>query len=171
MNLQRDPATGELFAIGKSGRPYTVAEVRGLIDGAAAGDPAAAASLIDVDLAVDRHGVRLSPDGLALAKRRARLGGWPPRASAHRRKRAWEQERALRQSWRSRVGPGRRSSAAPVRAATPCTGSPAPRLASGPAPTMMGPQLTASAPSEPSEARGRPRPAHADHGVDGSLDV
>ena len=37
-NLQRDPDSGELFAIGKSDRPYAFDEVRALEQAAEAGD-------------------------------------------------------------------------------------------------------------------------------------
>lgn len=94
-NLQRDPDSGELYAIGKSDRPYAFDEVCAFERAAATGDLRAAAALIDLDLERDRHGVPLGLDALALAKQRARAAGWPPRASAFKRKRAWEDRKSV----------------------------------------------------------------------------
>jgi hypothetical protein len=100
-NLQRDPDSGELFAIGKSDRPYSFDEVRALEAGLLRGDRLARASLIDLDLGLDDDGEPAAPETVAARKKRARLSGWPPRASAYRRKLAWERTRMQRRQWRS----------------------------------------------------------------------
>ena len=105
-NLQRDPDTGEMFAIGKSERPYSFAEVHAAEQEFDRGDAAAVAVLIDVDLELDEYGVPLALEQVAAVKKRARLVGWPARAAGLRRKHQWERERALRRPWRA-VGFGR----------------------------------------------------------------
>ncbi|MBK9035106.1 MAG: hypothetical protein IPL61_28225 [Myxococcales bacterium] len=140
-NLQRDPDTGEMFAIGKSDRPYSFAEVQAAEQEFDRGDPATVAVLIDVDLELDRYGVPLPPEQVAAVKKRARLVGWPAQASGLRRKHRWERERALRRPWRS-VGYGRHPDApepAPTLAAvsTRTTGAGATAAVPGPVPTPV----------------------------------
>lgn len=112
-NLQRDPASGEYFAIGKSDRPYSADEVSRLEARVDDGDVLARAAMVDLDLSVDRFGHPLPPERVEAARRRARELGWParastlrgvpawPRESATARKARWERDRALRRTWQS----------------------------------------------------------------------
>ncbi|MEZ4399012.1 MAG: hypothetical protein R3B06_03290 [Kofleriaceae bacterium] len=101
LNLQRDPVSGEYFAIGKSGRLYTAAEVRLATGQGRHQGPAARAVVIDVDLALDGDGRRRSEADLQTARQGAAAVGWPSDAERERRRIRWERARALRQAWAS----------------------------------------------------------------------
>lgn len=106
-NLQRDPETGELFAIGKSERPYRFDEVRRAEAALARGEWFARATLIDVDLSVDEDGRPISAELLAYLRERLRRVGWPARATRLRRLLRWQREVAMRRMWRAeRQGDG-----------------------------------------------------------------
>lgn len=103
-NLQREPETGELFAIGKSERPYRFDEVRRAEAGLARGDRVARATLIDLDLSLDDDGRPISAELLGYLRERLRRAGWPARATRLRRLQKWEREVAMRRIWRAECG-------------------------------------------------------------------
>ncbi len=111
-NLQREPETGELFAIGKSERPYRFEAVRRAEAGLARGDRFARATLIDLDLSLDEDGRPISAELLAYLRDRLRRAGWPARATRLRRLQKWEREVAMRRTWRGECATNRHTSPA-----------------------------------------------------------
>lgn len=104
-NLQREPETGELLAIGKSERPYRFDEIRRAEAALARGDRRAWSLIVDVDVSLDSDGRPVSAELLRYLRDRLRRAGWPARASRLRRLQRWQREVALRQSWRAERGP------------------------------------------------------------------